>query len=192
MKHYVVIGLLLLLWGSMGLVSCRPNGQKEPIVREQDKRAQDPLNPDRPAPAALTLLFVYGDEPEYDWSAYHFALKNSEAGLYAPYEKPILGRNSVEVTFGIPSLTEKPLMPANQSVKAMWGIQKSYAVLLTIADAQGKECGRLELGITENKVPVINYIDGAKGFRLCRLVQQSTPYRFPYFEVQFNTPKDPQ
>lgn len=192
MKHYIVIGLLLLLGGSMGWVSCRPNGQKEPIVKEQDKRAQDPLNPDRPAPAALTLLFVYGDEPEYDWSDYHFALKNSEVGLYAPYEKPILGRNSVEVTFGIPSLAEKPLTPTNQSVKATWGVQKSYTALLTIADAQGKERGRFELGITENKVPVINYMDGAKGFRLCRLVQQSTPYRFPYFEVQFDAPKDLQ
>ena len=138
------------------------------------------------------MLFVYGDEPEYDWSDYHFALKNSEVGLYAPYEKPILGRNSVEVTFGIPSLAEKPLTPTNQSVKATWSVQKSYTALLTIADAQGKERGRFELGITENKVPVINYMDGAKGFRLCRLVQQSTPYRFPYFEVQFNAPKDLQ
>ncbi|MBB6275416.1 hypothetical protein [Porphyromonas circumdentaria] len=115
---------------------------------------------------SFEVILVHNPASPIQWSNYHFSLHDLGTGLYAPIGHPAYDEDSVMLSFGKPSLAERPLRSGGET-KRQWN-EGSFSAQLTIYDISFKECGKIRFRVkaTEkgNKV-VVTELFGHEGFK---------------------------
>lgn len=189
MKHYTIKGLMLALLLGFSLIACRKEVPQLPQQKEAQEASTPSTYPSEPSPSTLHFSLVYAHHSDFDWGRYRFALKKAETEAYAPFAAPVTHRREVELFFGKPTLTEKPLTPKPiEEINAFWSKDKSTPVELIVYNDQGRRVASIFFLLREEAgVPMVGPVVRVDGWSLCRWVYQKSPNRLPYFEVRFTS-----
>ncbi|MBB6275413.1 hypothetical protein [Porphyromonas circumdentaria] len=192
MREIKTLSIFWLLISAYLLVACTSKGADKFLLKEKMNMQEESTPssyPSEPSPSTLHFSLVYAHHSDFDWDCYHFALKNVATEAYAPFAMPVVHRREVELFFGKPTLTEKPLIPKPiEEINAFWGRDKSTPMELIVYKDQGSRVASIFFLLREEAgAPIVGPVARADGWSLCRWVDQKSPNRLPYFEVRFTS-----